>query len=100
MVLTGMNKMGDSMMHPHHHPPIIGIADERQLQEFANMTLEQRMIHLENLIVGGPPDQCLSIDALVDVLLVLYSECCNSSLRRETTVSHFIDWGKKISLFD
>ncbi|XP_044731318.1 serine/threonine-protein kinase Genghis Khan isoform X2 [Chrysoperla carnea] len=99
MVLTGMNKMGDSMMHPHHHPPIIGIADERQLQEFANMTLEQRMIHLENLIVGGPPDQCLSIDALVDVLLVLYSECCNSSLRRETTVSHFIDWVKPIAQY-
>lgn len=84
--------MGDSI-HPQHHPPGSGIPDERSLQEFANMGLEQRMTHLERIIVGGPPEQCLSIDTLVDILLVLYTECCNSSLRRETTVSHFIDWG-------
>lgn len=33
----------------------------------------------------------LSIETLLDCILVLYDECCNSSLRREKTVSDFIE---------
>jgi serine/threonine-protein kinase MRCK len=34
-----------------------------------------------------------SVETLLDILLILYDECCNSSLRREKTVSDFIEHG-------
>lgn len=37
------------------------------------------------------PGRSLSIESLLDSLLVLYDECCGSSLRREKTVSDFIE---------
>lgn len=40
----------------------------------------------------------ISIETLIDVLLVLYDECCNSSLRREKTVSDFIEFGKFLDI--
>lgn len=46
--------------------------------------------------MGGPiqgQGKCFSIETLLDVLLVLYDECNNSSLRREKTVSDFIEFG-------
>lgn len=33
----------------------------------------------------------VSIETLLDVLVILYDECSNSSLRREKTVSDFLD---------
>lgn len=36
----------------------------------------------------------ISIEALLDSLIVLYDECCNSSVRREKTVSDFIEIGE------
>lgn len=38
----------------------------------------------------------VSVEGLLDCLLVMYDECCNSSLRREKTVSDFIDLVKPI----
>lgn len=38
----------------------------------------------------------LSVEALLDCLVVLYDECCNSSLRREKTVSDFIELVKPV----
>ena len=35
-----------------------------------------------------------SMETLLDILVVLYDECCGSSLRRETTVSEVIDLGE------
>lgn len=61
------------------------------------MAGESRLRQLEALFLGGPVQargQCFSIETLIDVLLVLYDECCNSSLRREKTVSDFIEFGK------
>lgn len=46
--------------------------------------------------VVARPDRCLSIEALLDCLVVLYDECCNSSLRREKTVSDFIELVKPV----
>lgn len=40
----------------------------------------------------------VSVEALLDCLLVLHDECCNSSLRREKTVTDFIDLVKPIVL--
>jgi serine/threonine-protein kinase MRCK len=57
---------------------------------------EARLRELEAIFLGGPiqaKGQCLSVESLLDVLLVLYDECCNSSLRREKTVSEFIESG-------
>lgn len=57
---------------------------------------ERRMRQLEALFLGGPIQgrgHCFSIETLIDVLLVLCDECCNSSLRREKTVSDFIEFG-------
>ncbi|KAK7790994.1 hypothetical protein R5R35_011454 [Gryllus longicercus] len=64
------------------------------------LTGEQRLRQLEALFLGGPiqgQGQCFSIETLLDVLLVLYDECCNSSLRREKTVSDFIEFVKPVA---
>lgn len=58
-----------------------------------------RLRNLESLFLDGPiraggKGQCFSIETLLDILLVLYDECCNSSLRRENAVSDFIEFGK------
>ena len=57
-----------------------------------------RLRQLEALFSGGPVQggrsgHTFSIETLIDILLVLYDECCNSSLRREKTVSDFIEFG-------
>lgn len=46
---------------------------------------------------GGHNGKTMSIEALLDCLLVLYDECCNSSLRREKTVTEFIELVKPIA---
>lgn len=61
-----------------------------------------RLRQLEALFLGGPiqgQGKCFSIETLLDVLLVLYDECTNSSLRREKTVSEFIEFGMSIVKF-
>lgn len=66
------------------------------------VTGERRLRQLEALFLGGPVQgggQSFSIETLIDILLVLYDECCNSSLRREKTVSDFIEFGKKSLVF-
>lgn len=58
---------------------------------------ERRLRQLEALFLGGPvvaKGQSFSIETLLDVLIVLYDECCNSSLRKEKTVSNFIEFGE------
>ncbi|XP_035208817.1 serine/threonine-protein kinase MRCK alpha-like isoform X2 [Stegodyphus dumicola] len=44
----------------------------------------------------GKNDISISVETLVDALVVLYDECCNSSLRREKTVSNFIEYVKPV----
>lgn len=58
---------------------------------------EERIRELEQMFLGGPiiaNGKSFSIETLLDILLVLYDECCNSTLRREKTVSSFIENGK------
>lgn len=67
------------------------------------LTGDRRLRQLESLFLGGPiqgQGQCFSIETLLDILLVLYDECCNSSLRREKTVSEFIEFGKFVVVFN
>ncbi|CAL4060084.1 unnamed protein product, partial [Meganyctiphanes norvegica] len=59
----------------------------------------QRLRDLERLFLTGPAEnsgQSYSVETLLDVLLVLFDECANSSLRREKTVSDFIDYVKPV----
>ena len=63
------------------------------------LTAFDRLRELEALFLGGPlvsvnEAKCFSTETLLDVLMVLYNECCNSSLRKEKTVSDFIELGK------
>ncbi|KAK7076088.1 Serine/threonine-protein kinase MRCK alpha [Halocaridina rubra] len=56
----------------------------------------KRINTLEQLFLSGPVEsagQSYSMETLLDVLIVLYDECTNSSLRREKTVSDFIEYG-------
>lgn len=67
------------------------------IQAMPGVTGERRLRQLEALFLGGPVQgggQSFSIETLIDILIVLYDECCNSSLRREKTVSDFIEFGK------
>ncbi|XP_065345680.1 serine/threonine-protein kinase Genghis Khan isoform X4 [Cloeon dipterum] len=63
---------------------------------------ETRLRELEAVFLGGPIQangKCFSVESLLDVLLVLYDECCNSSLRREKTVSEFIESVRKCATY-
>ena len=60
--------------------------------------LDQRLKAIEELVLGrgSNNDDFLSIELLIDALIVLYDECCHSTLRKEKTVSDFIERGKII----
>ena len=53
---------------------------------------------LERLFLDGPETpheaKALSTETLLDILLILYNECCNSSLRKEKTLTDFIELGR------
>lgn len=71
----------------------------RELNKIVFIGIGGRLRQLESLFIGGPVQgegrigHTFSIETLIDILLVLYDECCNSSLRREKTVSDFIEFG-------
>lgn len=61
----------------------------------ATEAAEERLKQLENLFSHGSKEKgSYSIETLLDVLLLLYDECCNSTLRRDKNVSEFIEHGK------
>lgn len=56
---------------------------------------EERLKHLENVFsYGGKEKGSFSTETLLDILLLLYDECCNSTLRRDKNISEFIENGK------
>ena len=63
----------------------------------------ERLRNLEALFLEGPVNaheaKCFSTETLLDVLMVLFNECCNSSLRKEKTVTEFIELGELILSF-
>lgn len=65
-------------------------------EQIWNMSAEERLKKLTRLYVSdlqSSNGQALSIETLLDVLIVLYDECCNTTLRREKNISEFIDFG-------
>lgn len=62
----------------------------------ASEAAEERLKQLENLFAHGSKEKgSYSVETLLDVLLLLYDECCNSTLRRDKNVSEFIEHGER-----
>ncbi|CAF3715488.1 unnamed protein product [Rotaria socialis] len=64
--------------------------------ENINDDVESRLNELEHLLFNSSiKDQTvLGVEALLDAFIVLYDECCNSTLRREKTIAEFIEYAK------
>ncbi|XP_053687500.1 serine/threonine-protein kinase Genghis Khan isoform X2 [Sabethes cyaneus] len=85
-----------------------GVLAGLNLSSLSVIPASNRLRELESLIIdnvtsnnnlnsaGLSSEKFLSIETLLDCLLVLYDECCNSSLRREKTVSDFIELIKSV----
>ncbi|CAL7936621.1 unnamed protein product [Xylocopa violacea] len=90
--------MSDSSQHQYNQPP-----PDIMPKGLAINGIGGRLRQLESLFIGGPIQgegrvgHTFSIETLIDILLVLYDECCNSSLRREKTVSDFIEFVKPVA---
>lgn len=82
---------------------ISGLKRLRQLESLIIENGSSSLLHGNQGTVGtvgcnetNNPGKSLSVEAMLDCLLVLYDECCNSSLRREKTVSDFIELVKPV----
>ena len=63
----------------------------------AKLAADERQKVLEKLYLGGVQNsngQSLSVETLLDVLVSLYDECSSSTLRREKTVTDFVEYSK------
>ncbi|KAK5622752.1 Serine/threonine-protein kinase MRCK beta [Crenichthys baileyi] len=58
------------------------------------MSAQERLRRLEELLLEQREAGCLSVEALVDLLLCLYTECSNSPLKREKHITDFLNWVK------
>lgn len=58
-----------------------------------------RLKNLEKFVVNGPwSPEWMSVETLLDILIVLYDECGNSTLRREKSVTDFMEWAKPFTM--
>ncbi|XP_012530342.1 serine/threonine-protein kinase Genghis Khan isoform X1 [Monomorium pharaonis] len=94
--------MSDSSRYLYSHLPPDIMPKGLSNNEICYLGIGGRLRQLEGLFIGGSAQggrvgHTISIETLIDVLLVLYDECCNSSLRREKTVSDFIEFVKPIT---
>ncbi|KAL0810346.1 hypothetical protein ABMA28_010498 [Loxostege sticticalis] len=76
----------DRALVPINNVPVMGV---KRLKQIETLFLSRR--------AGGGRVVGLSVETLVDVLLVLYDECCSSSLRREKAVADFIQYVKPVA---
>uniref|UniRef100_A0A8C9Z2D8 non-specific serine/threonine protein kinase n=1 Tax=Sander lucioperca TaxID=283035 RepID=A0A8C9Z2D8_SANLU len=58
------------------------------------MSAQARLQRLEQLLLQQKAAGCLSVEALLDLLLCFYTEVSHSPLRREKHVSDFLEWVK------
>ncbi|XP_013178610.1 PREDICTED: serine/threonine-protein kinase Genghis Khan isoform X2 [Papilio xuthus] len=75
----------DRALVPTNNVPVMGI---KRLKQIETMFISRRL--------QGPRNG-FSAETLLDMLLVLYDECCNSSLRREKAVADFIQYVKPVA---
>uniref|UniRef100_A0A8R1IL27 non-specific serine/threonine protein kinase n=1 Tax=Caenorhabditis japonica TaxID=281687 RepID=A0A8R1IL27_CAEJA len=57
-----------------------------------------RLKALEGIYMDGPSktDEALSFETLIDSLICLYDECCNSTLRKEKCIAEFVESVKSV----
>ncbi|XP_046364774.1 serine/threonine-protein kinase MRCK alpha-like isoform X1 [Haliotis rufescens] len=63
------------------------------------MSAEERLKALEQLYLQGASASdgyTVSVETLLDVLVTLYDECTNSTLRKEKNISDFVEFAKPI----
>ncbi|GAV07996.1 hypothetical protein RvY_17762 [Ramazzottius varieornatus] len=63
------------------------------------MSAEVRLHQLEQLLLKGPlvyPETAVSVETLLDVLILLYDECVRSTLKKERTFTEFIEHVKPV----
>ncbi|XP_078130739.1 serine/threonine-protein kinase MRCK beta isoform X3 [Sander vitreus] len=58
------------------------------------MSAQARLKRLEELLLQQKAAGCLSVEALLDLLLCFYTEVSHSPLKREKHVSDFLEWVK------
>lgn len=58
------------------------------------MSAQARLKRLEELLLEQKEAGCLSVEALLDLLLCLFSECSQAPLKREKHVADFLEWGE------
>uniref|UniRef100_A0A668VAB5 non-specific serine/threonine protein kinase n=1 Tax=Oreochromis aureus TaxID=47969 RepID=A0A668VAB5_OREAU len=58
------------------------------------MSAQERLKRLEKLLLEQRAAGCLSVEALLDLLLCFYTECSQSPLKREKHVTDFLEWVK------
>lgn len=79
-----------------------GLKRLRQLESMiiengaSNLFLDSTTQQITTTTVNSQHTKSISVEALLDSLIVIYDECCNSSLRREKTVTDFIELFKPI----
>lgn len=62
------------------------------------MSAQVRLKRLEELLLEQKEAGCLSVEALLDLLLCFTAECSQSPLKREKHVNDFLEWGKRLHL--
>jgi len=67
------------------------------MAENNNINLESRFDEIKRLILNSSINDptVLSIDGLLDAFVILYDECCNSTLRGEKAIGEFLEYGKE-----
>ncbi|XP_023808628.1 serine/threonine-protein kinase MRCK beta isoform X2 [Oryzias latipes] len=58
------------------------------------MSAKERLARLEELLLERRATGCLSVEALLDLLVCLYTECSSCPLKREKHVTDFLQWVK------
>lgn len=62
------------------------------------MSAQVRLKRLEELLLQQKEAGCLSVEALLDLLLCFTTECSQTPLKREKHVNDFLDWGETLFL--
>jgi serine/threonine-protein kinase MRCK len=74
-----------------------GSTDDPHQHPCHNQCPMLRLQQLEQLYLCGTPyTETFSLETLLDTLICLYDECCNSTLRKEKAIAEFVEFGKRI----
>lgn len=68
------------------------------------MDVSSRYVELDTIFLRrasqpADKDTFYSVETLLDSLVVLYQECCSSSMRRERTIAEFVESGNQLLMY-